>query len=425
MLTLSKQARSITLVLVTIAFLPIGCSESPPSPKQAPPSTPVSPGAHTNAGTSGTAAMARGVETGPSRPSVTAGSTAPATTSSPPTGGTTTADSSGGRPAAVSGNSAPLDNTAGVMAGANASSAGSVATDAGASARAGAPSTTGASPAHCAAKPGAKRGKSSETIRVGDARRSFVYYAPPNLDPNQPVPLVIVPHGYTQSGEAMYAITKYPQLADRESFVAIFPDGAPGSVGPWDVGSGVCGNGTFVPGSGDDQAFVDAMIAFAEADQCIDRDHIFMTGWSMGGYLSNHSGCLRSDIRAIGPHSAGSHDLKNCKTARKPVILFHFDPDGLIDFSCGRQARDRWVERNGCKLEDPDVTTVKGGRCEYYKGCPTDGQVAFCTFDLPPNHLGDFLAGHAWSGGTVRAFSIAETESAAELGYSFFKKYAW
>ena len=145
----------------------------------------------------------------------------------------------------------------------------------------------------------------------------------------------------------------------------------------------------------------------------------------MGGYLTHHSGCLRDDIRALGPHSAGTHDLAGCKTQHKPVIMFHFDPDGLISYSCGTRARDAWLKHNGCQAEDPEVQMVKGGRCAYYKGCPADGQVAFCTFDIPANHLADFLAGHAWSGGAVRAYSIAETESAAELGYSFFKRYAW
>ncbi|HKU36836.1 MAG TPA: PHB depolymerase family esterase, partial [Polyangiales bacterium] len=290
---------------------------------------------------------------------------------------------------------------------------------------AGSGGAAGAPAARCSAKPGSKRGKSSQSLMAGGQRRSFVYYAPETLKPDQPVPLVIVPHGYTQSGDQMFQITKYPQLADREGFVVMFPDGAPNSTGPWDVGSSVCGNGAFVPGRGDDQAFLDGMIAFAEADQCIDREHIFVTGWSMGGYLSHHTGCLRDDIRAIGPHSAGTHDLSACKTERKPVIMFHFDPDGLIDYSCGEKARDAWIARNGCSASDPEVKPVKGGSCAYYKGCPADGQVAFCKFDIPSNHRADFLAGHAWSGGTVHSYSIAETESAAELGWSFFKTYAW
>jgi len=276
----------------------------------------------------------------------------------------------------------------------------------------------------CVGKAGKKRGKSNESV-MAPSRRTFVYYAPKDLDPNKPVPLVIVPHGYTQSGQAMFDITRYSDLADREKFVVMFPDGAPGSIGPWDVGSGVCGNGQLVPGSGDDQKFLDEMVKFAEADQCIDHEHKFLTGWSMGGYLINHTGCLRDDFRALGPHSAGTYQQANCKGKPKPVIMFHFNPDGLIDFNCGVKARDQWIKRNGCSADNPDTTMVKGGNCKYYKGCKEGAQVAFCQFDIPSNHLSDFLAGHAWSGGTKHSYSIAETESATELGWAFFKKYAW
>jgi hypothetical protein len=52
----------------------------------------------------------------------------------------------------------------------------------------------------CSGKPGAKRGKSSQTLMAGGARRSFIHYAPKDLDPNVPVPLLIVPHGTNMSG---------------------------------------------------------------------------------------------------------------------------------------------------------------------------------------------------------------------------------
>ncbi|HEX6244525.1 MAG TPA: hypothetical protein VFZ61_26585 [Polyangiales bacterium] len=49
------------------------------------------------------------------------------------------------------------------------------------------------------------------------------------------------------------------------------------------------------------------------------------------------------------------------------------------------------------------------------------------TFDaaLDGRHRADILAGDVWPGGNPRAYSIAETESAAELGWQFFKTYAW
>jgi poly(3-hydroxybutyrate) depolymerase len=110
------------------------------------------------------------------------------------------------------------------------------------------------------------------------------------------------------------------------------------------------------------------------------------------------------------------------------VILFHFENDTLITYDCSMEARDRWVARNGCMSAAPEVMEVMGGRCEYYKGCPADGQVALCTFQEPPGS-GALIAGHAWSGGSQAgegaSFAIPQTASATELGWAFFKKYAW
>jgi polyhydroxybutyrate depolymerase len=267
-----------------------------------------------------------------------------------------------------------------------------------------------------------KPGKSVNKLMAGGLQRSFIMHVPKSLAADQPVPLLIVPHGYTQNGDAMYRYTGYPELAEREGFVALFPDGQTESSGPWNVGAGTCTSvfGFNPVGSGDDQAFLDAMVEFANDAQCIDREHIFVTGWSMGGFLANETGCLREQVRAIGPHSAGSHDLAKCPVAHKPVILFHGTGDRLIPFECGVQARERWVEHNGCSKE-VEVTQVRNGRCEYHKGCPADGQVAFCQFtDM----------NHGWAGGPDQQVSLypsaySSYESASALGWAFFKKYAW
>jgi len=155
------------------------------------------------------------------------------------------------------------------------------------------------------------------------------------------------------------------------------------------------------------------------------------TGFSMGGYLSNQIGCVNPKIRAIGPHSGGSHDLTTCPNPNKPVILMHFEGDGLIPYSCGTQARDRWLQKNGCQATAPDVTPVTGGRCEYYKGCMPGGQVAMCSFANPTGMRSEPYAGHGWSGGSKMGasggapFAIPETASATQLSWEFFKKFAW
>jgi poly(3-hydroxybutyrate) depolymerase len=292
------------------------------------------------------------------------------------------------------------------------------------------PTTSGA----CSGKPGMLRGKSAQTLMAAGLARSFIYYAPSSLDPNAPAPVVIIPHGYTMNADQMFDITRYAELADREGFIAIFPNGQAGGPldGPWNVGTPDCSSslGLLPLAQGDDQTFLNALLRFAEADQCLDTTHIFLTGFSMGGYFANETACTRTEVRAVAPHSGGSHDLAACASQRKPVLLMHFQEDALIPYRCGQQARDRWVQKNGCTAEAPDVKPVQGGSCEYYKGCPADGQVAMCTFNVPMQSMGNEpYVGHGWAGGSKQgmgaSFAIPDVESASELSWSFFKQYAW
>jgi polyhydroxybutyrate depolymerase len=254
-------------------------------------------------------------------------------------------------------------------------------------------------------------------LTAAGVARTFVYYAPSTLNANTPAPVVIVAHGWTMSGQQMYDITQYQKIADMEGFVVMYPDGEPGSLGPWNVGTGACPSSlAILPiGAGDDQSFIDGMLAFAAADQCVAREHVFVTGFSMGGYFANETGCLRTDIAAVAPHSGGSHDFSACPSKHKPTIIFHGTMDGLIPVACGKEARDRWVQRNGCGSE-VDSVEVMGGHCEYSKGCPADGQVALCLFDGMD---------HGWAGGQGSASAFPNYESASMLGWSFFRKYAW
>lgn len=268
-----------------------------------------------------------------------------------------------------------------------------------------------------------KRGLTSRTLTMQTAptMRTYLVYLPQSLPPNAPAPLVFVHHGYTMSGQAMHDITEYTDLADTEGFGVVFPDGEGGPntlVAPWNVGANVCYPGNLEQAAGDDLAFLDAMKADVALDQCVDAKHTFVTGFSMGGYFSHHVGCMRPDFaRAVAPHSGGTHDFSTCVAGHEPVIVFHGDSDNVIPESCDQAAVGQWITKNGCS-QTADVVAVQNGSCAYYKNCPADGQVAFCTFTG---------LGHAWAGGAADAgiFSAPAYASATQLEWAFFKKYAW
>ncbi|CAN5917235.1 PHB depolymerase family esterase [soil metagenome] len=278
---------------------------------------------------------------------------------------------------------------------------------------------------------GGARGLTMRQVTAGGLARTYRVYLPPG-SASEPMPLVIVHHGYTMSGQAMFDITGYAALADSEHIALAFPDGqgGPNSFGaPWNVGTNVCPSTSGAPplATGDDFALLDAIEADVDQDQCLDRAHMFATGFSMGGYFSHHIGCMRPDIRAVAPHSGGTHELSGCVNARRPIIMFHGTSDTLIAPGCQDPASapvgstvpaaTAWAAHNGCSTTTTS-RMVAGGTCIHYEGCPADGQVELCTFSG---------MAHCWAGGAAGAgvFSCPAYAAATQLEWAFFKTYAW
>jgi polyhydroxybutyrate depolymerase len=228
------------------------------------------------------------------------------------------------------------------------------------------------------------------------------------LNPNVGAPLLLVHHGFLMDGEAMRTLTGYQAIADREGFVVAFPTGIGNT---WNVGTGACGGGALVSGTSDDLAFVKTMISSIEADQCLSREHVFMTGFSMGAYFSNHAGCQMSDVvHGVAPHSGGTYP-GSCPGGPVPVMLWQGTADTTVDPNCSRTARDTWVVRNGCQAT-VDTVQVTNGTCEWSKGCPPGGQVVLCMMNG---------MNHQWAGGTG-LIGAPTYENASEMIWTFFKK---
>ena len=231
---------------------------------------------------------------------------------------------------------------------------------------------------------GGMRGKTNRTMTVAGLDRTYIDYLPANDDPSTPMPLVFVYHGYTMSGEIMYEITGYPALADSEHVALAFPDGQGGADSldaPWNVGTNVCPTyfGVTPNATGDDFALLDAMKADIAQDQCIDADHVYLTGFSMGGYFAHHAGCMRPDIRAVAPHSGGTHTLDECPSPIKPILILHGDSDPVVPTGCDDPtatavsgvvpSATAWAIHNGC-ASTTTSTTVDNGTCVSYDGWP-------------------------------------------------------
>ncbi len=130
----------------------------------------------------------------------------------------------------------------------------------------------------------------SQLVQVGDTsgelfnqRRQRTYYmhTPKSYQPNRPLPLVLAFHEYGGNGEKMAASTGLNALAEQKGFIVVYPDAVNKR---WDI-DGHAQTGV------NDVAFVSALITHLTQIRAVDRQRVYATGLSNGGYLVQRLAC--------------------------------------------------------------------------------------------------------------------------------------
>ena len=139
----------------------------------------------------------------------------------------------------------------------------------------------------------------------------------------------------------MPGFTHFDDLADREGFIAAYPDSIGGN---WNDGREIS--------TTDDVAFVRATIEDIERDHAIDPRRIYATGISNGGFFSNKLACELGDkIAAIASVAATMPEklLAKCKPSRPMSVLYmHGTNDPLVPIEGGKVGLRRGRSRGQC-----------------------------------------------------------------------------
>lgn len=126
-----------------------------------------------------------------------------------------------------------------------------------------------------------------EDVKVGTSTRKTLTYVPKNVEKSPA--LVISLHGMNQDPEFQQNQTQWNALADTEGFIVTYPLG---NNKMWDT------NGT------SDVEFVKTVIQEMIKQHHVDKNRIYLSGFSMGSWLGYH--CLETlgyKIAAFGPVS--------------------------------------------------------------------------------------------------------------------------
>ncbi|MBO9703470.1 MAG: carbohydrate-binding protein [Sporocytophaga sp.] len=152
------------------------------------------------------------------------------------------------------------------------------------------------------------------TLNVGGTNRSLFVYAPSGLQQNRP--LVISMHGLNQDINYQKGQAKWELVADTAKFVVVYPAGINNS---WDI------NGTR------DTDFILAIIESMITRYGIDRNRVYVSGFSMGGMMTYHTANKIADkVAAIGPVSGYLFSNVVASSRPMPIIHVHGTADDVV-----------------------------------------------------------------------------------------------
>ena len=180
----------------------------------------------------------------------------------------------------------------------------------------------------------------ADNITVNGTSRSYNVYAPKNLGENRP--LLIICHGYNQDANWMQNSefkndnVSMEAVCDTAKFVVVFPNGIDKS---WDI-------------SGDrDINFVKAIIDKMVTQHKIDRNRVYLGGFSMGGMFTYHAMNKIPDLIAafcpVSGYPMGGATA-NANVRPIPILHIHGTGDGTCAFSGVQPALNVWIKHNGC-----------------------------------------------------------------------------
>jgi polyhydroxybutyrate depolymerase len=293
--------------------------------------------------------------------------------------------------------------------------------------------------------PPLRPGNYSFKLRYGGLDRTWLVHMPPQAANHAPLAMVLNFHGATSNGKQEEAYSNMDAAADRDGFIAVYPNGTgrfPNHY-TWNAGT-CCGYAMFR--QIDDVGFVKALIDWMAARTPVDRHRVYATGISNGGMISYRLAAQAPDyIAAIAP-VAGTMVARDISPGHPmPIMAFNSVDDPILHYGGGygssRYHRDlgnpgvepglaRWRAANGCPEQPQIGPTISGKDGSGNKG------VTVTNYAWGPCHgdteivLWKFTgSGHVWPGGIQNRWVTflgrgTNLIDANEEMWKFFSRYA-
>lgn len=189
-----------------------------------------------------------------------------------------------------------------------------------------------------------------EDVKVGTSTRKTLTYVPKNVEKSPA--LVISLHGMNQDPGFQQNQTQWNALADTEGFIVTYPLG---NNRMWDTS-----------GMGD-VMFVEAVMKDMELKHHVDKNRIYLSGFSMGSWLGYH--CLETlgdKIAAFGPVSGVDIGKQPRANRMVPIMHIHGTADDVFKYTGDpyhmaggypsiEEYVKKWAAYEGCDTSNPQV----------------------------------------------------------------------
>ena len=178
------------------------------------------------------------------------------------------------------------------------------------------------------------------------------------------LPLLVFLHGLGGSGQELVKALHLTEMADAFGFAFIAPEGVLDHSGRrfWNAGKSCC---NFEDIEVDHIALLASWIGQATAHPRVDRERVYLVGFSNGGFMAYRAACEMSTRLAgiVSIAGAGLSEPAACKPERPlNVVQIHGDRDPIVKFEGGylfadtrrpripsaEQSVAAWAKLDGC-----------------------------------------------------------------------------
>jgi polyhydroxybutyrate depolymerase len=168
------------------------------------------------------------------------------------------------------------------------------------------------------------------SINVDGRNRTYRLRIPPAAISGEPLPLMVVLHGFTQTAAQIEEAYAMNAVADTAGFYVVYPNGTNTFLFLQGWNASLAGGGV------DDVHFIDELITSLGAAYSIDTSRVYATGFSNGGGMSVVLACaLPGRIKGIAPVAAAIDPANGplCRPALfRPLLQIHGTDDAVVAY---------------------------------------------------------------------------------------------